>query len=203
MADLVTTISRLEVDSDKIRVYPNANVKIRATGTSTPDIWSGTADANGKISVSSLDTGHYDLIVNDVVYLTWHHVKAHPPVETWQCFVAGTIADFAEDDDHPIWCPSRAGKIVRETIVFEEVTAGSGTLYLLGDVANGGSQLTFPASSQWGAGVNPTGAAYRWKYKWEVEISIAATWAYTIGFDVTSGTFKGMTVILDFIPDLE
>jgi hypothetical protein len=203
MADLIFVVTTREVGSSIVRIDPDASVKLKYAGTET-EVWSGTSNSDGVVTITTLATGHYDIHVRDLAYGVVHHVSGNPATETWLTFISGTISsDIEEDNAHPVFVPNRAGKIIREEVTFEQVDASaSGTLHLLSGGAPGGSQLTIASNSTWAKAVAPGSAVYRWADQWDDEITILAAQAYTVAFDYTAGLFVAMTVKLIFRPDI-
>jgi len=205
MADYGDIVTRLAVDSDILRIYPNALVQIFESGTSNL-VWEGTADANGNWDVPTLVTGKYDIKVDGQIRRTIHHIKAdhtHIPPESWMCFKGGAItSDQDESNAVMIYGCEGWGTITKVVVLVQEVDA-SGDMYvhILKGASGGGAILTVASNSVWNHRVNPGSAVNRYMHEDDNPgIDVGAGETVTIGIDFVATAVKGLTVLMVFEP---
>ena len=102
MPDYEDMVTRTAVDSDIVRTYPGAHVQIFEAETTTL-VWEGIADEKGHWSVTTLDSGKYDIKVDGQTVRTIHHVKAdhvHTPDEIWTMTRHGSITATLNENNN-------------------------------------------------------------------------------------------------------
>jgi len=205
MSDYGDIVTRLAVDSDILRIYPNALVQIYESGTSNL-VWEGTADANGNWDVPTLATGKYDIKVDGQIRRTIHHIKAdhtHIPPESWLCFKGGAITvDQNESNAVMVYGSEVAGAITKVMVLVQEVDAtGDMYVHILKGISEGAGILTVASDSVWNHRVNPGSAINRYMHEDNNPgINVAAGETVTIGIDFVAATVKGLTVLMVFEP---
>ncbi len=195
---------RLFTDSTVLHIRPDSTIEIYDAGTANL-VWSGTTNANGWFSVSTLATGHYDLKVDGVQLSSFHHVKAdhsHSAAETVSFFISGGITgDQDEVNTLPVFAPGVAGDIEKIEITARADATGDITVHLLRGATAGASALTFAANSVWSYQINPGSAKYRWSHiDSNPGVSLLASQAVTIGIDWTANSISGLCVNITFRP---
>jgi len=195
---------RLFTDSTVLHIRPNSTVELYDAGTMDL-IWSGTTDANGWFSVSTLATGHYDLKVDGIQVSSFHHVKAdhsHEATETLSFFISGGITgDQDEVNTLPVFAPGVAGAIEKIEITAGADATGDITVHLLQGATAGASALTVVSDSVWSHQINPGSAKYRWSHiDSNPGVSLSASQAVTIGIDWTANSISGLCVNVIFRP---
>jgi len=133
--DFEDVLTRTAVDSNIVRLRPNAHVQIYESGTETLT-WEGLTDASGHFAVPSLPTGQYDLKVDGALVKSFHHVKAdhlHNPNETWIMTRHGAqTVNRNEDQNCAVFAAPAAGTIIKIVAVAERIAAaGDITIHLL------------------------------------------------------------------------
>ncbi len=197
---------RLSVGSDILRVYRNAPYVLYATGTTTPIVRSGTADADGIIKLTALPVGEYDIWIDGLLRETFIHAPADYLTkfpETWVCRINGTIgADVNESENTAIYYTPAAGKILSivATVQYADATANA-TIHILKGAAAGASALTFGSNSIWSVQCNPQAERYRWAHVDQAPISVEAQRCITMGVDFVAATIKGVQVRMIFKAD--
>jgi len=205
MADYQDIVTRKQVDSTLIRVYPGATVELYESGTATL-VDSAVADDNGLWSISSLDTGKYDIKVDGTLVRTIHFVKAdhsHKQDETWQFFVSGSIsADKDPDNTIPTFVAGEGGSIEEVKVSASHVSATADlTVHLCRASSGGGSAATFAADSAWNYRILPGAEEYRFYHQDTTPgVTMSAGDAIQLGLDYVTGTIEGLTVIVKFRP---
>jgi len=197
---------RIAVESDIVRVYPNAPWIIYAAGTLTPVVASGTADADGIINIETLATGQYDLHVDGMLRKSFHHIKTdyvQKHAQTWKVFIPGSItSDVNENNAHEIYFTAAAGKILKVRVIVQHADAtANATIHILKGAPSGGAALAFATDSIWSVQCNPQSAVYRWSHPETVSLAIEAQKNITIGIDWVAGTIEGVTVLMVFKED--
>lgn len=205
MADYGDIVTRLAIDSNMLRIYPNALVQIFESGTSNL-VWEGTADANGNWDVPTLATGKYDIKVDGQIRRTIHHVKAdhtHIPPESWMCFKGGGITSDLDESNAVMIYGSEVGGTITKVIVLVQTVSATGDMYvhILKGVSEGGAILTVASDSVWNHRVYPGSACYRYMHEDDNPgIAVAAGEAVTIGIDFVATQVQGLTVLMVFEP---
>lgn len=207
------TSTRLAVESDILRVNPNALIQIYDTGT-TNLIWGGTADKNGFFSCSALSTGTYDIKVNGELVKTIEYVPAnhtHKPSRTWSYQITGTInADQEENSTIQIYGSTVAGKIKSINLLAQSIDATADfTVHVLKAPAGqsgAGAALEIANDSVWNYRVYPGSAQNRFMHNDSNlgsgdGLTVSANDTVTIGVDYTAGSVVNLTVEITFVPD--
>ncbi len=207
MPDFRDVIHILPPDSSQEYILPNTAYKIVIAGTSTI-VKSGTSDANGNVIIDSLASGHYDLIVNNEIVHSFHHIThsdytKYP--ETWIWHEAGSIsANSDESADIPVFAPGIEGKIVRLSVAIEHIDAtGDITVHLLKGAAAGASALTIASDSVKSHRAYPQAEQYRYSSGSIVispDIIVQSDQAVTIGWSYAGGIVEGLSVKAVFKP---
>lgn len=206
MADYQDIVTQKSLDSTIIRVYPNANVEIYISGTSTL-VTSVSADSNGIWSVATLDTGKYDIKVDGSIVRTIHFVKSdhvHKADQTFTFFVSGSItADQEPAITVPSFGVSESGDIIEIKVNAVHVDAtGDLTVHLCKGAKDGASAATMAGNSVWNYRINPGAEKYRFMYSDTAPaIALAADDVLQIGLDHTANTIEGVSVTVVFRPD--
>lgn len=185
MPDYTDSVTRKSIDSDILRLYPNAIVNIYDTGTSSPLRATATADANGYWSIPTLIDGHYDIKVDGIIVRTIHHVRfghdhdasysllghthsLEPNLESWVFFKAGSVSGDINPTNFvfPSFVASAAGTIIQVKVVIDFIdTSGDITVHLLKGLDDGSVFLTFASDSVWSQNFNVSGSSkYRHRY---------------------------------------
>ena len=204
MADYNDIATRIAVNSEILRVYPNAVVTILETGTSNV-VDEVSADENGNWEIATLDTGIYDISIDGAVRATFHFVRAdhkHLPDESWTFFKSGSItADQDEVNTMPVYGSDVAGEIIKIMITAQSVDAtGDVTVHVLKGASGGGSILTVASDSEWNHQISP-GAKKRYLYvDNNPGIDVAINEAVTIGLDWVANAIEGINVLVVFRP---
>jgi hypothetical protein len=207
MTDFRSIITMLEPDGVLSLVMANAAYKIVEHGTSNIKA-SGNTDSEGNITVQTLPSGHYDIIINGEIRHSFHHVTydyATKFPEAWIFPVAGTISsDSGESANIPVFAPGVAGRIESTVYTVEHIVAtGDVTVHLLGGDTGGASALTVAANSLASYRAFPQAEQYRHSSGIIIPdpvIPITADQAVTIGWDYVAGTVEGLTVKVIFKP---
>ena len=205
MSDYSGNATRVAVDSDILRIYPNALIQIFIAGTDTLE-WEDTADQYGNWSVPTLATGKYDIKIDGQIRATIHHVTAdhtHNPDETWQFFKSGQInSDAGEVNTMQVCGSDVAGSLAKVMVVVQNVDITADvTVHILKGAAGGAGVLALATDSVWNYRVNPGSAQKRFLHvDNNPGISIAADECITVGYDYTAGGVYGLTVLCIFRP---
>ncbi len=205
MSDYSGNATRVAVDSDILRVYPNALIQIYTSGTDSL-IWEDSADQYGNWSVPTLVTGKYDIKIDGQIRATIHHVTHdhnHTPDESWEFFKSGAISvDAGEVNTMQVCGSDVAGSLVKVMLLVESVDATADiTVHILKGAAAGADALVLATDSVWNYRVNPGSIQRRFLHvDNNPGISIAADDCVTVGYDYAAGSVNGLTVVCIFRP---
>jgi hypothetical protein len=205
-SDLYLTITRTEPDSEIIRIYPNAPVIVYAAGTVTPAIFSGAANQYGVVEIPSLAAGQYDLWAAGAFQRSFYHLTSgyvDKSPRSWVFLIPGTLADVGETENTEVFYTSVAGKLLAIRVHISDVGAsGEGVVHILRGPYPRSAALAVATDSLWSVQCNPGSATIGWTHQDEAtQPAIVAGSHVTIGFDLTAGTLKGLTVEMMFKED--
>lgn len=199
-------VYKLELDSDIVRIYPNALVQIYIADTDTLK-WEGTADADGGVELTDLPTGHYDMKVDGNLVKTIQHVMAEEARDvavTW--FASGTISgNFDHDGARPAFICPFAGTIEKIEIAITRIDATTDvTVHLLKGTGHA-DFLTVASNSAWSQRLYPEEAGIYYYYAYEdgtPAVDIADGDILAIGVDYTAGDVTGLSIQITLRPTL-
>lgn len=199
------SLTRNEVDSTQLRINPGVAFSVYEYGTATL-VMSGVSGTDGKITITDITTGKYDIkvggeIVKSFEIVTVDYGTKHP--ESWQVHIAGTISgDSDQSPNVPVFMPGRAGVIERIQFIVEHIDAtGDVTAHILKGTAGGAAALAVATDSAYSKQIAPGSEQYNAGGVDVTTLAVAANEAVTVGIDYTAGTVEGLTVLMIFKPD--
>lgn len=208
MSDFCDMATRTAQDSDIVRISPGKLVQFFISGTATLQA-EVNADAYGRVNITTLPTGKYDVKVDGQIVKTIQHVLAnhtHQTDHTWPFIFSGAItADINEVNTQKIFAVPAAAKIIGVRIVAESITnVGDVTVHILKGAVGGAAALTFAANSIWSQRLYVGGGSTVYRYMptpATPDLQLSANDAVTIGVDHVANGVSGITVELIVRPD--
>jgi len=208
MTDYSDMATRVAQDSDIVRIIPGKLVQFFISGTATLQA-EANADIYGRVNITTLPTGKYDVKVDGQIVKTIQHVLAnhtHQADHTWTFFVSGAITgDMNEANIQKVFAVAAAAKIIGIKVIAERITnTGDVTIHVLRGSAGGGSVLTCASNSIWSQRLYVGGGSTVYRYMptpATPNLQLSANDAVTIGQDHVADGVGGVTAELIVRPD--